>query len=62
MEAALEGNRRADVVVSLAAALKTVNSFPSLRFDGNQQHFMVPEVYVDVLKCGRRKLSHVIAP
>ncbi len=48
------------MTVTLAAKLSTLNSFPSVRFDQTYNYFMVPEIYVDVLKCGRRGLSDLI--
>lgn len=50
----LEANQRAHVVVTLSATLRSLNSFPSVRFDGNEQYFKVPEVYVDQLECVRK--------
>lgn len=50
----LESNQRAHVVVTLSATLRSLNSFPSLRFDGTEQYFKVPEIYVDHLECVRQ--------
>jgi len=52
----LEANQRAHVVVTLSATLRSLNSFPSLRFDGSEQYFKVPEIYVDQLECVRKGL------
>ncbi len=53
IEGTLEANHRVHVVVGLRVDLSTVNSFPSARFDGLEQYFKVPEVYVDRLVCRR---------
>ena len=50
----LEPNQRAHVVVTLATTLRSLNSFPSVRFDGTEQYFKVPEIYVDQLECVRK--------
>ena len=39
------------VAVELRVELSSINSFPSVRFDGADQYFKVPEVYVDKLVC-----------
>jgi hypothetical protein len=51
ISATLEANRAAVVTVKLQVDLSTINSFPSVRFDGQGQYFMVPEIYVDKLVC-----------
>ena len=53
LSAFLEANSRAHVVVAFEADLRSRNSFPSVRFDGAEQYFKVPEVYVDRLECHR---------
>lgn len=53
IEGTLEANHRVHVVVGLRVDLSTVNSFPNARFDGLEQYFKVPEVYVDKLVCRR---------
>jgi len=47
----LEASRAAVVIVKLQVELSTINSFPSVRFDGQDQYFKVPEIYVDKLVC-----------
>ena len=61
IEAELDGNIRAHVVVGLRGVLTSVNSFPSVRFDGLEQYFKVPEVYVDRLIC-RRVGTRLVIP
>ncbi len=51
LEAALDANQRVHVVIGLRAELRSPNSFPSVRFDGLEQYFKVPEVHVDKLEC-----------
>jgi hypothetical protein len=47
----LEATHAAVVSVKLQVVLSTINSFPSVRFDGSDQYFRVPEVNVDKLVC-----------
>jgi hypothetical protein len=61
LEGQLEANHRVHVVVGFKVTLRSPNSFPSIRFDGFEQYFKVPEVYVDKLKCYRLG-EHVILP
>jgi hypothetical protein len=47
----LDANLAAVVIVKLQVELSTINSFPSVRFDGAGQYFQVPEINVDKLVC-----------
>lgn len=47
----LEANLPARIIIKLQIDLSTINSFPSVRFDGADQYFKVPEINVDKLVC-----------